>query len=89
MRRLPAPALADDFAGDLQNAVRMLRRAPAFTAFVVLILAIGVGATTSVFIMRAVLWHPLPYADTDGVVRVGPAQSWPDLKSVGDEASRN
>lgn len=49
---------------DLATALRSLRRAPAFSALVVLTLALGVGATTAMFsVVDAVLINPLPFPD--------------------------
>lgn len=56
---------------DVRYAARSLRRAPGFSAVVVLTLAVGIGASTAVFsIVDGVLLRPLPYADPDRIVRL-------------------
>ena len=51
-------------AADLRYASRVLRRAPAFTATVVVILAIGIGANAAVFsALDQTVIRPLPYRD--------------------------
>src|SRR5688572_14045115 len=56
---------------DLLGALRGLRKNPLFTAAIILILAMGVGANTAVFsIVDAVLLRPSPYAASDRMVRV-------------------
>jgi hypothetical protein len=52
-------------------ACRSLARRPAFAASTVLILALGIGATTTMFsLLDTVLWKPLPYANPDRLVTV-------------------
>ena len=50
---------------------RSLRRVPALTTTIVLTLAIGISAATTIFtVVDAVLLRPLPYAKPDRLVRV-------------------
>jgi putative ABC transport system permease protein len=56
---------------DLRFAARNLWRNGGFAASAVLILAIGIAASTGLFaIIDAVVLHPLPYADADRLARV-------------------
>jgi predicted permease len=60
-----------DAGQDLRYAARTLRRAPAFTLVATLTIALGVGATTSIFtVVNAVLLEPLRYPESHRIVRV-------------------
>ena len=64
---------------DLKYAARILRKSPAFTAFAVAILALGIAANTAIFsIADAVLVRPLPYRDAARLVTV-----WEDASTYG------
>src|SRR5438552_1569691 len=62
---------------DVVFAARSLRTHKAFALTAMLTLALGIGASTSIFsVVNAVLLRPLPYADADRLVLV-----WGDLRA--------
>lgn len=61
----------DMWLQDVRYSLRVLTRRPAYTALVLLTLAIGIGAATSVFsALDAILVRPLPYPDPSRLVKV-------------------
>ena len=59
---------------DLRYGVRMLLNRPAFSAVVILVLALGIGATSAIFsVVNGVLLRPLPYPSPDRLMMVLPA----------------
>jgi predicted permease len=57
---------------DTRFALRLLRRSPAFTITTVLMLALGIGATTSIFtLVHAVLLKSLPVTNPAELYRLG------------------
>ena len=65
------PAL-DTLVRDIRHALRRLRMAPAFTTATVLVLALGIGATTAIFtLVHSVLLKSLPVRDPGELYRLG------------------
>ena len=61
----------DKLIADLRYALGSLARSPGLTATAVVTLALGIGATTSVFsVADAVILRPLPYAEPERLVQV-------------------
>jgi len=66
-RDIDTSAWADSLTRNLRQAVRALRKSPAFAATVILTLALGIGANSAVFsAIYAVLLRPLPFPMPDG-----------------------
>ena len=56
---------------DLRQALRTLLKSPGFSALVVVVLAVGIGANTAIFsIVNGVLLRPLPFPHADRLVAV-------------------
>src|ERR1041384_8677673 len=59
------------FAHDVRYALRLLVRRPGFSLVAIATLALGIGATTSMFtVVEAVLLRPLPFANPDRLMQV-------------------
>jgi predicted permease len=75
--------LIGTFAADLRYAARRLRSNPGFTTVSLLVLALGIGATTAIFsVVEGVLLKPLPYPHSEQLVALrhtAPGLNIPDL----------
>jgi len=76
--------LLSDLLRDVRFGLRSMIRTPAFSFFAVLTLALGIGASTTVFtVVNTLLLHPLPVHDPSQLVCV----STTDLKTQNKSAS--
>jgi putative ABC transport system permease protein len=77
-------AIVETLSRDLRHAWRGLWKNPGFTLAVVAVLALGIGANTAIFsIVNTVLLRPLPFAESDRMVRimhVPPQTMFPGMK---------
>ncbi len=61
----------DQLLRDVRFGFRMIRISPGFTAAAILMLALGIGATTAIFsFVDAVLLRPLPFPDAERILNV-------------------
>jgi predicted permease len=61
----------EDMLRNLRYVARTLRRAPGFTLAVVLVMALGIGASTAMFtVVRSVLLKPLPFREPARLIRL-------------------
>jgi hypothetical protein len=71
----------ETFWQDLRFAVRQLHRSPGFTAIAAITIALGIGATTSIYsMMDNVIWRPIPIPHLEQVamiVQTVPGQRFP------------
>jgi len=68
---MKASALFETFAGDVRVATRSLLKSPGFIAVVVLSLALGIAANSTIYsVLNAVLYRPLPYPQSDRLVAI-------------------
>jgi predicted permease len=76
--------LLADLLRDLKYGLRSMTRAPAFSFFAILALALGIGASTTVFtVVNTLLLHPLPAQDPSRLVSLYTT----DLKNQKQSAS--
>jgi macrolide transport system ATP-binding/permease protein len=62
-------AWLEDLWRDLRYAARTLAKTPSFTSVALLVMALGIGANTSIYsFLDSLLWHSLPVADPGSLV---------------------
>lgn len=67
-RRATAMTTMDGLVQDLRFATRSLRRRPGFAVVAVTVLAVGIGAVTTIFsVVNGVLLRPLPYEASERI----------------------
>ncbi len=77
-----------DLARDLRMALRGLLKKPLFTGVVILVLALGIGATTAIFtLLDAIILSPLPFEDSNRLVAVQHAAPGRGLDDAGQCAA--
>jgi putative ABC transport system permease protein len=70
---------------NLRIAIRHLLKSPGFTATAVLMLALGIGATTSIFsIVEAVLLRPLPFPQPERLMELSDILQGADVGGNGE-----
>ena len=73
---------------DLKYAVRILRKAPGFTAIAILTLALGIGANTAVFtVVNSILLRPLAYPDSERLANLRTTLPYFPEFRLGDSAA--
>ena len=73
----------DNFLRDMKFAIRQLLKNPGFTATAILVLALGIGASVSIFaFVDAALIKPLPYSDPARLVRITESEAAGHLVNI-------
>jgi predicted permease len=79
-RRRNRMELLDAIGREARLALRALRRAPSFSVIAFITLALGIGASTTIFtVLDRVVLRPLPYPNADRLVHIGTL--WPGVKA--------
>ena len=73
----------ESVGADIRYAFRALRHSPAFTAVVVVTLALGIGANTAIFsVIRGVVLKPLPHRSGDRLVYLRQSADGPGQENL-------
>ena len=83
-RRTRLSMWIDELRRDITVAFRSLRRAKAFTGAVILTLALGIGANTTMFsVVTAVILHPISGVDyPEALFEAGETIAYPDYRDL-------
>jgi predicted permease len=80
--------VAADVARDLRFALRALAKHPLFSGVAILVLALGIGASTSIFtLVDAIVLSPLPFESADRLVAVGHSSADLSFERAGQMAA--
>ena len=72
-----------EFLQDSRYAFRMLAKSPGFSAVVVLMLALGIGANTAVIsVYETLIFKPLPFGQIDRLVEIPPGFNYPNYLDI-------
>jgi putative ABC transport system permease protein len=64
-------SMMQSILSDLRHALRLVGRAPFFAAAVIAVMALGIGASTTLFgVVNAVLLRPVPFEEPDRLMRI-------------------
>ncbi|HTE48201.1 MAG TPA: ABC transporter permease, partial [Gemmatimonadaceae bacterium] len=82
----------EDLKRDVRYSLRSLARSPGYTAVVVLTLAFGIAANTSIFsVANGILFKPLPYRDPSRLMMLWDGLDWmgvPEANITGPEVAQ-
>ncbi|NOT09268.1 MAG: hypothetical protein HOP28_13815, partial [Gemmatimonadales bacterium] len=89
-RQIGGGSMWRDLVDDLQYALRLTRRGPLVALVVITTMVLGIGVTAAMFsVVNGVLLKPLPFADSERVVRIGStfrdrkiSSAYPDLVDI-------
>ena len=79
----------DTLLKDIRYGIRSLLKHPGFAVVAVLSIALGIGVNTTIFsFVNATLFRPLPFPESDQLVRLwdGNSASYPDYVAYRDES---
>ncbi|HEX6307295.1 MAG TPA: ABC transporter permease, partial [Longimicrobiales bacterium] len=81
-RKVRRAGMLDGIGQDVRFGARALRRSPGYAWLAVVVLALGIGASTAIFsAVNAFFFRPLPFADPDRLVMLyetNPEFDWTD-----------
>jgi predicted permease len=65
----------EELIQDVRYGIRSLRKSPLFSGVILFVLALGIGASASIFsVVDGILFRSLPYPNAEGILRVFSAQ---------------